>query len=242
MAIDKFMQECINSKIESCKKASYKELDLRKLRLDAVPPEVYELGGLQELNLSSDNIIGGSNIYFGEEYWWEVSHDNNSITFIDEDLGNLHSLEVLCLDQIELDRLPESIGDLGLLKHLSIRNNGLDSLPDSICNLTNLEFLDASFNLLNQLPKNFAKLKKLKELNLYGCAFSEVPEQVLQLPALKKINFGTFNKKEIWEDTREKFFLVGNSIIRIPMELFKSKTVESVGVENLELEGIEFLQ
>ncbi|KAJ4721625.1 Disease resistance protein [Melia azedarach] len=64
------------------------------------------------------------------------------ITELPETLGQLFSLQVLCLDKKYFERIPESIVNLPELKRLSLRYcQRLQSLPDLPCNL---QYIDAA--------------------------------------------------------------------------------------------------
>ena len=230
--LDQFIQYRIDESRET------ESLDLRKLRLTAIPAQVYELKYLRELDLSSDAVVNESSVYLSEEYWWECSFDNNQITYLDSDLGKLTKLERLLLNQIELDSLPEAIGELGKLRELHVRNNGLRSLPQSIGMLTNLEVLDLSFNMLSSLPDSLATLKKLRVLNLFCNSLTELPEVLFKLPSLEELNIGTIQKQKVFPETVERFYLTGNSISTLPEQLWKMLKLRKVKVANLELTEI----
>ena len=76
--------------------------------------------------------------------------ENNELSGLPGEIGDLTKLEVLNLHNNELTSLPESIGNLTKLTSLRLHNNELTSLPVSIGKLTNLTLLWLSNNRLSQ--------------------------------------------------------------------------------------------
>ena len=78
--------------------------------------------------------------------------ENNLLTELTEEIGNLSNLEELVLSENQLIALPQSIGDLISLKKLFVQNNQLGSLPESTKNLIHLEWLYINDNAIKGLP------------------------------------------------------------------------------------------
>ena len=81
-----------------------------------------------------------------------------------EDVCNLHTLEVLYLNDLGLTELPESIGNMKQLRELHLWGNELKTLPDSV-----------------------RKLKNLRLINISGNDFSTIPKELLSLPNLQRV-------------------------------------------------------
>ncbi|XP_039051255.1 probable LRR receptor-like serine/threonine-protein kinase At2g24230 isoform X2 [Hibiscus syriacus] len=125
-------------------------LDLSINKITALPSDLWGLGTLQSLNLSSNQISG--------------SLPNN--------FGNFGLLEVIDLSGNNFSgEIPAAISSLLSLQVLNLAGNGFQwSIPKGILNCKSMVSLDLSSNRLNgSLPDGFgAALPKLKTLNLAG--------------------------------------------------------------------------
>jgi Leucine-rich repeat (LRR) protein len=206
--------------------------DLRKINLRAFPDQVLALDHLTGLDLSADTVVNKNSIKLSEEYWWEVSFDNNRIAAIPDTIRLLHRLEYLALDQVELEVLSERIGDLENLRELHLRNNLLETLPASLGKLKNLEVLDVSFNKLKKLPPEIGDCTNLQVLNIGSNDLSVLPPEIGKLTNLKELDFSNYDVEAVWQETVERFELKTNHIKRLPPE---SGNLD--GLEVFEYEG-----
>jgi Leucine-rich repeat (LRR) protein len=138
------------------------KLDLSECGLTSIPPQVFELTGLEELSLAG-----------------------NSLSSLPPEIGNLTLLERLQLSGNELTSLPEEIGQLQALKGLWVHGNRLVSLPVSLSNLTNLVQLSIAGNEIEALPEGIGALSSLKELAAAGNKIKKVPEALEGLKSLE---------------------------------------------------------
>jgi leucine-rich repeat protein SHOC2 len=82
----------------------------------------------------------------------KLSLKNSQIAILPESIIGLgHYLTHLYLDENNLTSLPENIGNLFILKELNLANNQLNDLPTSISMLSNLTYLDLNGNPLADL-------------------------------------------------------------------------------------------
>ena len=110
---------------------------------------------------------------------------DNYITSLPKEIGNLKNLEELILDGNNLKSLPKEIGNLKNLKVLHVKENYLASLPKEIGNLTNLKYFHAWENELASLPKEIGNLKNLEELVLDGNNLKSLPKEIGNLKNLE---------------------------------------------------------
>jgi GTPase SAR1 family protein len=213
-------------------------------KLSSIPPEVFELEQLEELNLKF-----------------------NRLTSIPESIENLSNLTKLNLSNNKLILFPEVITKLRGLKELRLGGNNLISLPESLSQLKNLHYLDIGFNNLETLPRTItqlenlrvltlagnswwdslpqwgwlASLRNLSQLNLGGSKLKEVPTFVSQLYNLKELYIGssqlTFIPEFIYDLTRlEDLEFYGNYLKEISPRIQQLKNLKKIGLENNPLE------
>lgn len=127
-----------------------RSLDLSNNKIIGLPSDLWSLGSLKSLNLSSNQISG--------------SLPNN--------IGNFGFLESLDLSRNNFSgEIPATISSLVSLQVLKLNGNRFEqSIPAGILNCRSLVTIDLSLNQLNgDLPAGFgAALSKLKTLNLAG--------------------------------------------------------------------------
>ncbi|GLT30017.1 hypothetical protein SLA2020_048420 [Shorea laevis] len=139
----------------------------------------------------------------------DVMHCGGSIP---ESIGDLKSLQFLCLTCNLEGSIPESIGDLKSLQFLSLSlacsledsilasirslsqftyilpyfNNFSGQIPSSLTNLTQLTFLDFSYNQLSgPIPASIGHLRQLTSLNLAHNSLSrQIPSSLANLTQL----------------------------------------------------------
>lgn len=92
--------------------------------------------------------------------------DNNQLTSLPPEVGDLLSLKLLLARGNALTELPPEIGALASLVTLSISSNRLTHLPDSIGSLTALTTLQANGNALTDLPIELARCTHLAKVNV----------------------------------------------------------------------------
>lgn len=87
------------------------------------------------------------------------------------------------LDDNQLTSLPGEIGELYNLEELHLGNNQLESLPDEIGQLTNLIQVKLHGNRLARLPTSFAGLNKIRNLELNPASIQAAHPSVIAVLA-----------------------------------------------------------
>lgn len=234
--MDDFIRQRVNEIISECKHEKSETLNLVKWRLSAIPEEVFECTHIKILELSADCIVNKQSVLLSEEYWWEVSFDNNTLTHIPPEIRFLKNLEELHIAQNEIYVLPDEIGELQNLKILNLRNNYIETLPASIGNLSKLQSLDVSFNQISELPPEFFKLRELREASFCSNQLKVIPPAIGQLKKLNYLDVSNFDAKRIFADTVERFELKQNTIEKLPQEIFDCEQLKTLKMENTPLE------
>ncbi len=151
-------------KINEAKKNNETVLNLRSMRLDMLPEDIWQLKNLKELAISG-----------------------NQLTELSSKIGQLTNLNVLDLAGNELDSLPSEIGQLKNLGMLLLYSNKLRTFPPEINKLTNLSVLDLSRNELSSLPPGIGELKNLSILFLNNNNLKTLPPEIDKLTYLREL-------------------------------------------------------
>ncbi len=178
------------NRIAKARETGQPDLDLSRLGLRALPPEIGALAALKELRLDGNQLkalppeIGA----LAALEW--LSLNVNQLTALPPEIGALAALKVLTFGGNQLTALPLEIGALAALKTLSLNVNQLTALPPEIGSLAALKVLDLDSNQLTALPPEIGALAALKELRLDGNQLTALPPEIGALAALEVLLLG----------------------------------------------------
>ncbi|MCP4541138.1 MAG: GTPase [Chloroflexi bacterium] len=127
-------REKIPQTIELAAQEEWMELDLSRIELTTLPPEIGQLTNLTQLNLSG-----------------------NHLTALPSEIGQLTNLTWLHLYGNHLTVLPPEIGQLTNLTQLYLNGNQLTMLPPALGQLTRLDRLELDGNPLTSPPPDIIK-------------------------------------------------------------------------------------
>lgn len=218
----------IISKIAEAKKSKSKKLDLRTLKTDSLPDELFELEHLESLYLFACDLkelpekVG--KLHNLKEI---LLHDNNFVTF-PEGLRNLKKLETIWLNGNKISYIPKWIGELkSNLKRLFLEKNQIIELPDALFELKNLEMLFLNDNRISNIPKSIKSIKNIKKLFLHNNDLSNLPYEILELDLIS----------ENRELEREANFNIKNNPFGVSDHIFTLTPKEQVNyLLNLQIE------
>ncbi|BBI16258.1 leucine-rich repeat domain-containing protein [Neochlamydia sp. S13] len=154
-----------NQWIESYGKG-IKVLDLSRLGLTYLPPEIGMLSPLVSLNLSQNQLTFLPKEIGQLTLLQNLNLSQNYLTFLPKEIGLFLQLISLNLNENQLTCLPKEIGDLHWLRHLNLSNNHLVSLPKEIQQLSRLYSLNLNQNQLSFLPREIGLIPGLGWLYL----------------------------------------------------------------------------
>lgn len=131
-------------------------MDLSVIGLTDLPASIGQLGQLQQLNIS-----------------------NNELTALPEAIGQLSKLAFLDLHNNEMTTLSEGVGRLSQLWGLDVCSNQLKALPEALGQLTQLRDIWVFDNRLTFLPESLRRLTNLQQLYLHDNPALGLPPEVL---------------------------------------------------------------
>lgn len=141
-------------------------LKLNYKRLKQIPPKVFTLHNLRELDLG-----------------------RNFIDSIPPEIGNLVNLEELDIRRNRLRVIPPELGKLRKLRYLNLSRNPILDLPDEMSQLANLEQLILWCTGVISFPPSFVTLNdNLKLIDLRVCPLTWDDQQAIEelLPSPRK--------------------------------------------------------
>lgn len=148
-----------------CKKVDVEYLNFSCLHLTELPHQLFNLTSLKILEIN-----------------------NNKLSIIPPEIGQLTNLERLIAYCNQISNLPVEIGNLKKLKSLWLFRNKLEYLPSAIGNLTDLEVLCFSTNLVLVLPSEICNLVKLQIFDCSDNNLTNLPEDIGRLESLEFLN------------------------------------------------------
>ncbi|MBS4165284.1 Uncharacterized protein NEOC65_000337 [Neochlamydia sp. AcF65] len=159
-------------------------LKLMRLGLTFLPPELWQLSQLQDLDLSNNQLTVLSPEIRQLSQLKKLYLRNNKLTTIPAEIGQLSQLKHLILDRNQLTFLPAEIRQLSQLESLWLRSNQLIMLPAEIGQLSQLQKLHLNSNQLTFLPVEIGQLSQLENLWLRGNQLTAIPAEIGQLSQL----------------------------------------------------------
>jgi internalin A len=166
---------------------SLQELDLTNRRLGALPPEIGQLTHLQKLSLAGNRLAALPPEIGQLTSLRKLDLTGNQLGALPPEIGKFTHLQKLSLTGNQLAALPPEIGQLTSLRELSLDGNRLTTLPPEIGQLTSLQKLDLTSNQLGALPPEIVKLTRLLELRLGHNRLTRLPPEIGQLTQLQKL-------------------------------------------------------
>lgn len=145
------LHEIALERIAKVRQSQATELDLRNLKLETVPAEVWTLDWLTTLNLEANELTSLPPEIGQLTHLKKLDLRLNRLTMLPPEIGQLTSLQFLDLGRNQLSVLPSEIGQLITLEYLSLRLNPLTTLPPEIGYLYPLQLLLLDRN--ERLPK-----------------------------------------------------------------------------------------
>lgn len=167
----------------------------------------------------------------------DITLNNQQITNIPKEIGNLINLQSLQLFSNEIDKIPIEISNLSNLRDLFLGQNYITEIPIEIFNLPSLQFLWLEGNQINTIPKEISASSNLQTLYLNDNYISEIPKEISNLSNLRTLwlqnNQITTIPKEISNLSNLKdLWLHNNQITEIPKEISNLTNISFINLRN----------
>lgn len=140
-------------------------LDLSRMSLAALPPEIGQCRNLRHLSLC-----------------------DNQLTRLPPELAECARLGLIFLDGNRFRTLPPVLRDCRELAQLSLDRNDLRTFPAELLEYQELGNLSLTATGLTELPAEIGRMRKLRFLRLDGNSLTALPESLRQLPKLEMLS------------------------------------------------------
>jgi internalin A len=165
-------------RIKACRDDRVTKLDLSKMGLAILPPEIGILTHLEHLDLQGNRLTTLPAEICKLSALQILDLNFNSLTILPPGIGELAALRILFLLGNHLTTVPPEIGKLRALANLWLSKNRLTTLPPEIGTLRRLTQLDLAHNELTGLPAELRNLKRLSILALHGNPGLGIPDSI----------------------------------------------------------------
>ncbi len=181
-------EEIALGRIYEASKLHAKYLDLRVLNLNHLPPDLFNLVDLLELDISYNQLDYLPTEIILLQNLQILDIVVNKITSIPPEIGRLINLRELHISNNRLIDLPSEIGLLRYLEDLDVHDNEITVIPAEIENLQELRSLDLSNNKILTLPPEIGKLKKITFLDIHNNSLKALPSEFRRFKHLRNFN------------------------------------------------------
>ena len=222
---------------------SLQSLDLSGNQLTALPPEIGRLTSLQSLNLWDNQLTALPPEIGGLASLQSLNLSENHLTALPPEIGALTSLKGMYLSRNQLTALPPEIGALSSLQTLSLWDNRLTALPPEIGRLTSLQSLNLSFNRLIALPPEIGALTNLQGMYLSRNQLTALPPEISRLTSLQTLDLRGNRLTALPPEigglaSLQSLNLADNGLTALPPELWRLPNLVNLGISSNPLSEI----
>lgn len=213
-------------------------LDLSNNKIISIPKAIKNMG-VNNLILD-DNLLTTLPDEMGElEYTYKLSLKQNKLNRIPASLGYEFSfLEELNIENNELTDLPDSLTELPL-KNINLNNNKFIKIPDCIFGLEKLTYFYFNNMQLLKIPKEFFR-PNLEWIEFANCGLKSIPDSIELSTKLHSLIVPFNDLTELPDSSRlpslSRLDITNNPIKKLPDELCTK--LFSLGANNTKLESL----
>ncbi|OAF68334.1 Leucine-rich repeat-containing protein 39 [Intoshia linei] len=213
-----------------------------KIQSEHLPPVIFDLPSIQELDLTKTHInnlpetqfLNLSRLVLSENYFNIIPDSiymietletlnmcKNVIECIDNDIVHLKNLVNLHLDHNRIRLIPTKMCNMLKLKYINLGFNKIENLPENIGNLKRLEFFSIESNKVVHLPTSLYECTNLSTLNLCDNDITFLDLNLENLVNLDRVHeYARFKKIGLW--------LHKNPLETPPPNIWKSDKIEPI--------------
>ncbi|CAF0882898.1 unnamed protein product [Rotaria sp. Silwood1] len=196
-------------------------LDLNTTKLNSIPNQ-HTLFNLNELYLSNNSFFDIPESLCTMEQLRILDMSNNRLQTIPEYCIKIERLKTLILSQNNLTTLPSHIAHLSTLKNLIVNHNQINTIENGFSQNRSLLTLDLSYNNLEIIPNELCNLEQLETLDLRYNQIENLPLSIRHMKGLKSMNIIDENFQRIG------LHLLGNPIKDPPSYIWKSAFIKTL--------------
>jgi internalin A len=220
-----------------------RELHLFRNQLAAIPAKLQQLAHLQTLNLSRNRLEAIPAELGRLANLQRLYLSGNQLVALPAELGRLSSLEQLYLQENQLVALPAELGRLSSLQELYLHENQLTTIPDEMGQLSNLHTLYLHENQLAAIPSDIGKLANLRTLYVHDNQLEAIPAELGQLANLQTLSLHSNQLAAIPAGlghlaNLKAISLHNNRLAAIPAELGKLASLRALSLQDNQLRAI----
>ena len=212
-------------------------LDLSRLSLATVPPEIGRLTQLQSLDLRSNKLTTLPRQMGQLKTLQALNLRSNKLIRLPRQMGQLTQLQSLDLRSNELSEFPQWLRQLVALESLKLYSNNLTYLPEWIGELTQLRLLDLGDNYQFTLPTRMKEMTRLQSLNLCLNDLTALPDWMGELTQLQWLDLRSNRLSELpgWMGQLTQLRLLdlsSNRLIEVPEWIGRLKMLRSLDLSS----------
>ncbi len=222
-----------------------RSIRLDMCRLVAIPPFVFKMHNLEDLNLSGNELTELPDELFDLKKLRVLNISYNHITSIPTAIQHLHQLTELQCISFEYCQLPAALPTLPQLRRLVF---GIVAVPTQFvpvpaiifeCRaLTSLEISGLTFD---EMPAAVAQLAQLETLCVASTSMSNLPDELSKLLNLKELRFSSMvNMSELPHvvfalDNLRSLYIFDTPIGKIPREFANLQQLECIEISGINI-------
>lgn len=125
--------------------------------------------------------------------------NNNALTELPAELGQLDNVEFFYCEFNRLSTLPPALADMDSLIAMYFTGNRFTEIPAFVYGMSRLTKLQFSKNQLTQLPADIGRMTELRHFNIAGNRIAALPESIARLTKLRVCDVSDNRLKELPE-------------------------------------------
>lgn len=222
--------------LQSMQCSTTTEISFQNMGLHSLPmPDIMHHTFLHFLDLSGNNLMCLPPDLFGLQNMVELNVSKNKLTHIPREIGNLKKLVRFEANHNNLTDLPPTFSECSSLRDVRLGGNRFAEVPQAVTKLPNLRRLYLGQNIITTLPKEIARLENLEILYLGGNRLAELGAFVGAMVSLTLLYLGDNNLTVLPSSMKNlrrlrTLNIHNNKFRALPQELLDLKSLEQLSL------------